>query len=216
MSRTERTVSFIDLAGFTVATATHGDETAADLADRLTQLTADSLAHGDQLVKGMGDAVMLVSQTPIDALALAGRICRLADYEYAYPLLRIGVHHGPLVERSGDWFGTTVNIASRVAARARPGQVVTTAIVAAAGARSGMTVSELGDATLRGIADPIALFAVTACEETPDRAVDPVCLMAVARQHAAARRMVDGVEHLFCSAECATSFDRLSRNPAEE
>ena len=46
----ERTVVFIDLAGFTVATAAHGDETAADLAERLGELTTTSLGDGDQLV----------------------------------------------------------------------------------------------------------------------------------------------------------------------
>ena len=81
MSGDTRTVGFIDLAGFTVATAAHGDETAADLAERLGELTTTSLGDGDQLVKGIGDAVMLVSNSSHEALALAGRICHLADHE---------------------------------------------------------------------------------------------------------------------------------------
>lgn len=206
----ERTVVFIDLAGFTVATAAHGDETAADLADRLCELTTTSLGDGDQLVKGIGDAVMLVSRSSHEALALAGRICHLADHEAAFPLLRIGLHHGPVVERNGDCFGTTVNLAARIAALAQPDQVVATAAVAAAAEQAGMAVATLGPTPLSGISEPVELYAITSCPALPDRAVDPTCRMAVVRSEAAASRADDGVEHLFCSLECATAFDRSS------
>lgn len=209
MTGTDRTVTFIDLAGFTVATATHGDETAADLAERLTQLTTISLGPADQLVKGLGDAVMLISDNPHDALGLAGRICHLADHEPAFPRLRIGVHHGPVVERHGDWFGTTVNVAARIAALAQPDQVLATTEIANAADAAGMAVTALGSTALRGTPDPVDLYAITACPAVPDRAVDPVCHMAVDRPSAAAARTRDGVEHLFCSPECAATFDRL-------
>lgn len=206
----ERTVVFIDLAGFTVATATHGDETAADLAERLCDLTTISLGDGDQLVKGLGDAVMLVSTSSHDALALAGRICHLADHEAAFPLLRIGLHHGPVVERGGDWFGATVNVAARIAALAQPDQVVATAVVADAAEHAGMAVAALGPTSLRSFPEPIDLYAITSCPALPDRAVDPICQMAVTRSHAAATSTAAGIEHLFCSRECAATFDRSS------
>lgn len=209
MNRTERTVTFIDLAGFTVATATHGDETAADLADRLVELTSRSLGPTDQLVKGLGDAVMLVSANPQDALALAGRICHLADDEAAFPLLRIGLHHGPVVERNHDWFGTTVNVAARVAALAQPGQVLATTPVARAGERAHMSVVAKGPTMLRGAPDPVEVYALTPCAAQPDRAIDPICLMAVDRTGAAGTRSAGGTEHVFCSAECLNTFDRL-------
>ena len=205
----ERTVVFIDLAGFTVATAAHGDETAADLAERLGELTTTSLGDGDQLVKGIGDAVMLVSNSSHEALALAGRICHLADHEAAFPLLRIGLHHGPVVERGGDWFGATVNVAARIAALAQPDQVVATAAVADAAEHAGLAVAALGPTALRGIPEPVDLYAITSCPALPDRSVDPICQMAVGRSSAAATRTVNGVEHLFCSPECVRTFDRL-------
>lgn len=60
----ERTVIFIDLAGFTTTTLTHGDQDAADVAERFTGLARSELEGGDQLVKSIGDAVMLTSPTP--------------------------------------------------------------------------------------------------------------------------------------------------------
>ncbi len=207
-----RTVSFIDLAGYTIATAAHGDETAADLADRLAELTTISLGIGDQLVKGLGDAVMLVSEDPQNALALTGRICRLADDEPAFPLLRVGLHHGPTVERNNDWFGTTVNLAARIAALAGPGQVLGTAEIANAAIDAGMTVQQLGPTALRGSSEPMDVYSIIACADVPDRTLDPICRMAVERSFAVATRSVGGVDYRFCSIDCVAAFDLV--NPA--
>jgi class 3 adenylate cyclase len=41
-----------------------------------------------------------------------------------FPPVRVGVHHGTAVERGGDWFGDTVNVASRLCSAAGGGQVL--------------------------------------------------------------------------------------------
>lgn len=206
MSPNERTVTFIDLAGYTTATSAHGDQVAADLAEKLVALANASLGQTDQLVKGLGDGVMLTSRTPADAVALAGRVCHRADHEPAFPLLRIGLHHGPVVERNDDWYGATVNIAARVAALAEPDQVVGTSPIAEAATRRGMEVVELGATVLRGVKLPVDLFAVTPCPPVEGRAVDPICRMAV-MPPAAANRTHGTHRHYFCSPECARAFD---------
>ena len=76
--------------------------------------------------------------------------------------------------------------------------------------QAGMAVATLGPTPLSGISEPVELYAITSCPALPDRAVDPTCRMAVVRSEAAASRADDGVEHLFCSLECATAFDRSS------
>jgi len=69
----ERTFSFVDLAGFTALTEAHGDLDAVDLLDRFISLARDSLSAGDELVKSIGDAVMLATPGPGAAVAaLAG------------------------------------------------------------------------------------------------------------------------------------------------
>lgn len=204
-----RTVTFIDLAGFTTATVAHGDEVAADLAERLVELTTMSLGEHDELVKSLGDAVMLVSRSPADAVALAGRICHRADYEPAFPLLRIGMHHGAATERNNDWYGTTVNIAARIAALARPDQVVGTEPIAEVAVDCGLEVVALGPTLLRGTLEPVDLFTVTPCPSVQDRAVDPVCQMAVVPP-AAASRLSGAGRRYFCSLACAAVFDELA------
>ena len=207
MTTLDRTVLFIDLAGFTAATVTHGDDVGADLADRLVDLTKRSLGPTDVLVKSLGDAVMLVSQTPSDSLTLSGRICARADHENVFPLLRMGLHHGPVVQRSDDWFGTTVNVAARLAAMAGPGEVLTTPVVASAGVAADMPVEALGTRMLRGIPEPIDVAAVVPCPAVPDRVVDPICHMAIERSLAAETRTVADTTHYFCSSRCAKTFD---------
>lgn len=154
----EATIGFIDLAGFTALTETHGDVEAADLVERFVGLAEDALGSGDRLVKSIGDAVMLLSADPAAGVALiAGIVDRCYESEL-FPSPRQGVHHGSVVLRRGDVFGTTVNIAARVADRARADQVLATAEVARAAAAAGFAVTSLGSAALRNISDPIEVF----------------------------------------------------------
>lgn len=205
MAGQTRTVGFVDLAGFTTATVAHGDLAAADLAERTVELTEWSLGPSDVLVKSLGDAVMVVSESPRDALGLSARICARADQEAAFPLLRVGLHHGPVIQRHEDFYGTTVNVAARLASQAGPGQVLTTGAVAAAAVDADMGTEFLGPTPLRGIPDPIDSYAVTPCPAEPDRVIDPVCHMAVERSFAAAVRTVEGTSYYFCSTRCVES-----------
>jgi adenylate cyclase len=120
------TFLFADLVGFTRFTAQHGDERAADLAisfhEHVRRLAAEC---GCQVVKAIGDAVMIRSDCGETAVELGTRILALAD-EHDLPLIRVGLDTGPAVERDGDWFGSTVNIASRVVSAAGAGELLMT------------------------------------------------------------------------------------------
>lgn len=201
-----RTFAFVDLAGFTAATEAHGDMTAVELASRLVEVTQTSLGPTVQLVKSIGDAVMLVSADPLDAVKAVGAICTALDQEPAFPVLRAGIHTGPALEREGDWFGGAVNLAARVAARAAGDQVLATTFVAEVASSAGFETRSLGVERLRNVREPVALFEVVACPRPPDRVIDPVCHMAVDRRSAPGRLRHDDHEHLFCSLECAGAF----------
>lgn len=201
-----RTFAFVDLAGFTAATEVHGDFAAVELAHRLVEVTQAALGSTDQLVKSIGDAVMLVSTDPVDAVRAVGAICSALDQEPAFPVLRAGLHTGPALERDGDWFGGAVNLAARVAARAAGDQVLATEGVAAVASTAGFETRPLGIERLRNVREPVALYEVMACPTVPDRVIDPVCHMAVDRRSAPGRLRHDDHEHVFCSLECAGAF----------
>lgn len=157
-SETEATFGFVDLAGFTALTEVHGDSEAVALLDRFEAIANDSLGLGDRLVKTIGDAVMVVFPRPDAAVAALSRLF-VALAETELPVARAGLHHGPAIERGGDYLGASVNLTARVAAQAQGGQVLATIEVADAARISGVAVVDLGCFTLRNITEPVQLFA---------------------------------------------------------
>jgi adenylate cyclase len=78
-----------------------------------------------RLVKTIGDAAMFVCPDPgamVDALIELRD--RVRGAEPRLPELRVGVALGAATPRAGDWFGPAVNVASRVADLASPGQLL--------------------------------------------------------------------------------------------
>lgn len=202
----DRTVTFVDLAGFSALTEAHGDDEAATLVARFCEMVRDSLGLTDRLVKSIGDAVMVVSDTPADALDLMRRVLASLSAEPNFPAARCGLHHGPVVEREGDVFGTTVNLAARVAARAFGGQVLATGPIAHAARRTGATVVDLGSFLLKNMRGEIELFEIHLAPPTAGGAVDPVCRMHVEREAAAGRLRFEETDYWFCSLRCAAAF----------
>jgi adenylate cyclase len=84
-----------------------------------------------------------------------------AAAENDLPRLRIGVASGLAVSRAGDWFGSPVNVASRVTAEARPGAVMVAGSTRdAAGNAAGFEWSPVGVRRLKGVNDEVKLFRV--------------------------------------------------------
>lgn len=204
---TERTIAFVDLAGFTAFTDVHGDHAAVDLVDELTGIATEAAsASGAELVKTVGDAVMLAAPTPTCGLDAVRRLFLAAYARDGFPEPRAGIHHGPVVERSGDHFGATVNLAARVASRAGSGQALVTAAILDAALLADIDVVALGAHQLRNILDPVELWAIELCATQVDLSVDPVCRMLVSCHAAVAWVRNDGVEHRFCSLACVAAF----------
>ena len=203
----ERTVAFADLDGFTALTEAHGDLDAADVAGQFARLARESLQGGARLVKTLGDAVLLAGEAGsiLDTVvALAAAVSALDGY----PTVSAGVHTGPVVERDGDLFGGTVNIAARVAAQAAPGQILCTDAVAALLARhTPHVLRALGPVSLKNVRAPVEIYEVVHAARA-NTAVDPVCRMSVDPRRAAARVRHDGSDVYFCSLGCAAAFLR--------
>src|SRR5688500_5438329 len=113
-----------------------------------------------KLVKIIGDAAMLVSPEPEPLLESALDLVAAADEEGGeFPQLKAGLATGPALGRSGDWYGHTVNVASRVTGVARPGSVLCTEEVHdAAGAQ--WRWSFAGERRLKNVRETVKLFRV--------------------------------------------------------
>ena len=126
---------FADVAGSTRLYEQWGDARALAMMTRCLDLARDvAHQHGGRLVKTIGDEAMLVFPTADGAGAAASAIqSRMSDLVGADDLaFRIGFHLGPAIERDGDVFGDSVNIAARLVALAKGGQVILSASTAEA------------------------------------------------------------------------------------
>jgi adenylate cyclase len=155
----EVTVAFADLVGFTKLGEAVPPEELEGLANRLVESTHDVVAPPVRFIKSIGDAVMLVSPEPLALLTAMLALLEAASADDEFPRLRVGLASGMAVNRSGDWFGSPVNLASRVTGAARPGAVlVTEAVRDAVGDESGIEWSFAGARRLKGIKDDVKLF----------------------------------------------------------
>jgi adenylate cyclase len=149
---------FLDLVGYTRLTEERGDAAAAALAETLAVLVGRSAReHGGVPVKWLGDGVMAWFREPAGAvLAALGLVARLP--EAGLPPAHVGVAAGPVVVQGGDYFGRTVNLAARIAARAGAGQVLVSQDVAESAMPEGVAFVALGEQPLEGIARPVRLL----------------------------------------------------------
>jgi adenylate cyclase len=217
----QQTFLFADLAGFTALTEIHGDEDAVDLAAGFfAEARALLPEHGGEEIKTLGDAMMIRCDEASGAIGLGLRLVQEVGARHGFPSVRVGLHTGPAVERDGDWFGATVNVAARVSAVAAGGEVLLTgASAAAAGAPEGGELGQIpphanvvlhprGRRSLRNVAEPVDLFEAS-CETARTRdalPIDPVCRMAVEPNGSIGVLQHDGVEYNFCSLECIQAF----------
>jgi adenylate cyclase len=158
-------IVFVDLTGFTRLTRERGDESAVAAATSL-QRNADATAthHGGRLVKLLGDGAMLrFTGATVGVEAALDLVDRMGDEGAPSP--HAGVHTGPVIERDLDLFGATVNLASRIADVAGPGEVLASAAVVEATRDGTFEFERIRDAELKGLPGPIALYRV-------DRGVD--------------------------------------------
>jgi len=202
----DRTVVFVDLAGFTALTEVHGDREAVDLVDRFVSLAEQALGAGDRLVKSIGDAVMVAAPDPAAGLELLRRLLAGCYATAGFPVPRAGLHHGPVIERGGDLFGATVNLAARVAGQAHGGQVLGTDPVAKVAHQAGVATVDLGTFELKNVGEPVNLHEIDVGSAPAGGAIDPVCRMHVDRKDAAGRLRYCEADWWFCSLGCAAQF----------
>jgi adenylate cyclase len=192
-------------------TEVHGDEEAV----RIVETYCDGLRrllpeYGGHEIKTIGDA-MLVRVPEADKAVLLGirTAQELGGAAHGSPSTRVGMHYGAAIERSGDYFGRTVNIAARVSALAGVGDVLATDdVVRAAGEVESVHFVERGRHVLKGIEEPVSIYlAVPSGEQSPEGLpIDPVCQMAVDPDRAAASVVHEGSRYQLCSLRCLRQF----------
>jgi adenylate cyclase len=164
------TVGFVDVVGFTPLARSSSIHQLGAVVDRFEALAHDvTAAHGGRVVKLIGDAVMFVTVHAAAACEIAlALVERFAAESVVTP--RAGLACGPLLARGGDYYGATVNLASRVGDLAVPNEILVTAEIAAevSEAPAGRAASggayrfePAGKRMLKGFDAPVPLLSLT-------------------------------------------------------
>src|SRR6266487_1267445 len=151
-------MSFLDLVGYTRLTEEQGDAAAAELAGTLGVLVdRSSREHGGVPVKWLGDGVMVHFGEPAGAVRSALHLVEQLP-RAGLPPAHVGVAAGPVVVQGGDYFGRTVNLAARIAARAGAGQVLVSDSVVESASPTGVSFVERGRLRFKGITRPVRVL----------------------------------------------------------
>jgi class 3 adenylate cyclase len=158
------TFVFADLVGYTTLTEQSGDEAAADVARKFRRaMSLLSRQHGAWHVKSMGDGAMIWVPDAGSAVRLVERTLTEVGTRPDLLPVRVGAHTGPAVMRDGDWYGSAVNVAARLADLAKPNEAVVsdaTQSIAGEYARSALCCRD--EVGLRGVARPVAVWRMVA------------------------------------------------------
>jgi adenylate cyclase len=161
-------VCFADLVGFTRLGGEVELQELGSVAGKLAALASDAIVTPARLVKTIGDAAMFVSTDPGALVAVALALVEAVEAA-ELPSLRAGIAFGPALLRSGDYYGHSVNLASRVTGIARPGSVLCTQEVRDC-APEDFDWSFAGRHKLKGVAEPVPLHRARRLSE---RAANP-------------------------------------------
>ena len=131
---TNLAILFADVSGSTKLFETLGDATArVKVAECLEKLTIVTNKHSGTVIKTIGDEIMCTFPTAEDAASAAWEMHEVLEEDVTEGVsnntpiaIRVGFHFGPTLMEGGDVFGDAVNVAARMAAQAKGGQIITT------------------------------------------------------------------------------------------
>jgi class 3 adenylate cyclase len=160
------TILFTDIEGSTEMTERLGDRRWLELLRGHNRILREQLArHGGHEVKAVGDGFMVAFASAARALSSA------VDIERAFarhnetakePInVRIGLNTGESIEEEGDYFGTAVTLAARIADKAKGGQILVSEVVrTVVGSLAGVEFRDAGRRQLKGVKGRQRLYEV--------------------------------------------------------
>src|SRR5690606_3243723 len=157
---------FADIVGSTRLYERFGDEAAHAAIERcLDRLQGVVAEYAGRTVKTIGDEIMAVfpdaDRACLAATEMQWRVQELPPLEGEPIEIRVAFHYGPAVERDGDVFGDSVNVAARLAELAKGGQILTSGpALDAASAEVASSARPLWPIAIKGRSEPVDLYEV--------------------------------------------------------
>ena len=200
-----------DLSGYTALTQTHGAVTAADLIERYVAIVENCLVGDSHLQERRGDEVMIVSSTPDSLLATAVKIINATSNEHHFLQVHGALHYGKVLKRGNNYYGSTINLTSRIASKAGPGTFwCSKEFIESLTDASQIKLQSMGKHSFKNISGHKEMYELKS--ETSNHVyIDSVCRMLILDTTQAVRHPeVEGV--FFCSHACLDIYlkDQLS------
>jgi class 3 adenylate cyclase len=150
-------IAFLDLTGYAAVAEERGDEAAAELAAGLARVVQEAgRTQGCRPVKWLGDGVMFHFADSGRAIQTALDLVERTEKAISVPA-RIGINAGTVIAQEGDYFGSTVNIAARIADYARPREVLVSDDAKRSAAVADVDFELIGDVPLKGVSRSVRL-----------------------------------------------------------
>ena len=161
------TILFVDVCGSTQLYETLGNARAqAIIAKTLAILSEAATRHLGTVIKTIGDSVMCTFTTAREAALAAVEMQRsvkqaagFEDLGIKSMAVKVGFHSGPVISHAADVFGDTVNVAARVVAHAKPGQIlVAKQTVRKLPREVAASMRFIGSTPVKGKKEPVELY----------------------------------------------------------
>jgi class 3 adenylate cyclase len=161
-----RTILFTDLVGHTQMMQRLGDDKGRDVLREHERITREVLrAHSGTEVKTMGDGFLASFGSVTKAVECAIALQRaFAERNAAVAEaldVRVGLNAGEPIEEDGDLFGSTVILASRIAATAGGGEILVSDVVHGLCSGKSFAFDDRGEQTLRGFEHAVRVFGIS-------------------------------------------------------
>lgn len=190
-----------DLSGYTALTEIHGSVSAANLIDKFVAIIEDSLVGDCKLKERIGDEVMIVSASPDELLSTAVMIMKSVSREENFLQVHGGLHYGTVLKRNGSYFGTAVNLTSRIAAKADAGSFwCSLDFIDALADKPAVILRSKGKYKFKNISEEKEITEIVG-DTSNSFFVDPVCNMLILNKEVATKHPASD-QMFFCSHVC--------------
>ena len=200
-----------DLSGYTALTETHGSVSAADLIDKYVSIAENCLVGDCKLHERVGDEIIIVSASPDHLMATALMIGSYTSNEENFLQVHGGLHYGKVLKRGNSFFGSAINLASRIAAKAKAGTFLCSdEYVNALTDRFAFSLTSKGHHSFKNVNKEKEVFEVD-FEIKNGSYIDPVCRMLILDPQNAIYHPNEE-EIYFCSSQCLELYRENHRS----
>jgi adenylate cyclase len=193
-----------DLSGYTALTETHGAASAADLVDKYKDIVTISLVGDSHVHQYTGDEVVIVSASADWLISTAVLLMQNISEQDNFLQVHGGLHFGKILKRNNNYFGTTINLTSRIGNKAEAGTLLLSAdYLNALTNPASFTFEPKGKHSFKNLNDECELYELKITTQRRLH-IDPVCRMLINDTEKAIAHPHE--ELFFCSNECLDNY----------